>query len=223
MQVKETLFLWDFAVGVGRMCVIPAKVMQVKKILFLWDFAVGVGRRCVIPAKVMQVKKILFLWDFAVGVGQRCVIPAKMMQIMNDSSSDCQLNQREMDCKFESNEVPEFLNDVDEMFVSKVGTIFNTLENAEKLYQDYSKVAGFSTRVQSTNKKGNEIKNQLTTCGREGKWKSKISLTEKTNPSAGLNCPERIYIHILRTLVLDHFQGRVASFTSLLCKSSRDA
>ncbi|KAL1330790.1 hypothetical protein AAHE18_12G135500 [Arachis hypogaea] len=56
----------------------------------------------------------------------------------------------------------------------------------------------FSTRVRSTNKKGNEIKNQLITCNREEKWKSKISPTEKTNPTAGLNCPARIYIHTLK-------------------------
>ncbi|RYR04431.1 hypothetical protein Ahy_B06g084156 [Arachis hypogaea] len=75
---------------------------------------------------------------------------------------------------------------------------FNTLEDAIKFYKDYSKVSGFSTRVWCTNKKGNKIKNQIITCSREGKWKSKISLTEKTNPSAGLNCPARIYIHVLK-------------------------
>ncbi|RYR43525.1 hypothetical protein Ahy_A08g039931 [Arachis hypogaea] len=80
---------------------------------------------------------------------------------------------------------------------------FNTLEDVPKFYTDYSKVAGFSTRVRCTNKKGSEIKNQLITC-REKKWKSKISLTEKTNPSAGLNCPARIYIHIISKVVLHH-------------------
>ncbi|RYQ83106.1 hypothetical protein Ahy_B10g101723 isoform D [Arachis hypogaea] len=77
---------------------------------------------------------------------------------------------------------------------------FNTLEDAAKFYKDYSKATGFSTRVQSTNKKGNEIKNQLITCSRERKWKSKISPTEKTNPSVGLNYPARIYIHILKDI-----------------------
>ncbi|RYQ83107.1 hypothetical protein Ahy_B10g101723 isoform A [Arachis hypogaea] len=42
---------------------------------------------------------------------------------------------------------------------------FNTLEDAAKFYKDYSKATGFSTRVQSTNKKGNEIKNQLIDIG----------------------------------------------------------
>ncbi|KAL4349853.1 hypothetical protein AHAS_Ahas10G0083500 [Arachis hypogaea] len=35
---------------------------------------------------------------------------------------------------------------------------------------------------------GDKIKNQLIVCTREGRWKSKISPTLKTNPSAGLNC-----------------------------------
>ncbi|RYR28896.1 hypothetical protein Ahy_B01g053112 isoform C [Arachis hypogaea] len=77
---------------------------------------------------------------------------------------------------------------------------FNTLEDAAKFYKDYSKAVGFSIRVRSTNKKRNKIKNQLITCSREGKWKSKISPTKKTNPSAGLNCPARIYIHILKDI-----------------------
>ncbi|RYR29644.1 hypothetical protein Ahy_B01g054092 [Arachis hypogaea] len=89
---------------------------------------------------------------------------------------------------------------------------FTTLEDAGKFYRNYAKAAGFSTRVRSTNRKGNEIKNQLITCSREGKWKSKISPTEKTNPTAGLNCPARIYIHTLKNVgawiiskvVLDH-------------------
>ncbi|RYR67384.1 hypothetical protein Ahy_A03g013722 [Arachis hypogaea] len=62
---------------------------------------------------------------------------------------------------------------------------FNTLEDAAKFYKDYAKTTGFSIRVRSMNKKGNEIKNQLITCSR-------------TNSTAGLNCPTRIYIHILK-------------------------
>ncbi|RYR29582.1 hypothetical protein Ahy_B01g054017 [Arachis hypogaea] len=89
---------------------------------------------------------------------------------------------------------------------------FTTLEDAGKFYRNYAKAASFSTRVRSTNRKENKIKNQLITCSREGKWKSKISLTEKTNPTAGLNCPARIYIHTLKDVgagiiskvVLDH-------------------
>ncbi|RYR38246.1 hypothetical protein Ahy_A09g043222 [Arachis hypogaea] len=117
---------------------------------------------------------------------------------MDDSTSDCQLNHSEVDFEFESNEVLEPLSVVDEQLVPKVGMTFKILEDAAKFYNDYAKAADFSTRFQSTNKKRNEIKNQLITCSREGKWKSKISLTEKTNPTAGLNCPTRIYIHILK-------------------------
>ncbi|RYR77480.1 hypothetical protein Ahy_A01g001969 [Arachis hypogaea] len=89
---------------------------------------------------------------------------------------------------------------------------FTTLEDAGKFYRNYAKAAGFSTRVRCTNRKGNEIKNQLITCSREGKWRSKISPTEKTNLTAGFNCPARIYIHTLKDVgawiiskvVLDH-------------------
>ncbi|QHO28278.1 Putative protein-RELATED SEQUENCE [Arachis hypogaea] len=117
---------------------------------------------------------------------------------MDDLTSDCQLNQGEVDYEFESNKVPEPLSVVDDQFVPNVGMTFTTLEDAGKFYRNYAKTAGFSTRVRSTNRKENEIKNQLITCSREGKWKSKISPTEKANPTAGLNCPARIYIHTLK-------------------------
>ncbi|RYR33037.1 hypothetical protein Ahy_A10g047581 [Arachis hypogaea] len=96
---------------------------------------------------------------------------------MDNSTSDSQLNQGEVDYEFESNEVLEFLtwcilqplSVVDDQFVLKVGMTFTNLENVEKFYRDYAKAAGFSTRVRSTNRKGNEIKNQLITCSREEK------------------------------------------------------
>ncbi|RYR27159.1 hypothetical protein Ahy_B02g061495 [Arachis hypogaea] len=71
-------------------------------------------------------------------------------------------------------------------------------------YKDYAKVVGFATKIRNTNRKKNEIK--LITCNREGKWKSNISPTEKTNPSAKLNCSARIYVHILKEIgvVLNH-------------------
>ncbi|RYR01173.1 hypothetical protein Ahy_B06g080033 [Arachis hypogaea] len=117
---------------------------------------------------------------------------------MDDSTSDCQLNQGKVDFEFESNEVPEPLCVVDDQFVPKVIMTFNTLEDATKFYTDYAKAAGFSIRVRTTNKKGNKTKNQLITCSREGKWRSKISPTEKTNPTTGLNCLAQIYIHTLK-------------------------
>ncbi|RYR68185.1 hypothetical protein Ahy_A03g014667 [Arachis hypogaea] len=65
---------------------------------------------------------------------------------MDYSTSDCQLNQGEVDFEFESNEVLESLCVVDDQFVPKVGMTFNTLEDAAKFYKDYAKAAGFSTR-----------------------------------------------------------------------------
>ncbi|KAL4316587.1 hypothetical protein AHAS_Ahas15G0300000 [Arachis hypogaea] len=85
---------------------------------------------------------------------------------------------------------------VDEKFVPKVGMIFKTLEKAGKFYKHYFKLADFSTKIRNTNRDRDKIKNQLIVCSREGRWKSKISPTLKTNPLAGLNCPARIYIHI---------------------------
>ncbi|RYR23795.1 hypothetical protein Ahy_B02g057288 [Arachis hypogaea] len=91
---------------------------------------------------------------------------------------------------------------VDEKFVPNVGMIFKTLEEAGKFYKNYSKLAGFSTKIRNTTRDGDKIKNQLIVCIREGRWKSKIYPTLKTNPSAGLNCPTRIYVHIMKDVSL---------------------
>ena len=61
------------------------------------------------------------------------------------------------------------LSVVDDELVPKVGMTFRTLEDAGKFYRNYAKAAGFSTRVRCTNRKENEIKNQLITCSREEK------------------------------------------------------
>ncbi|RYQ85252.1 hypothetical protein Ahy_B10g104757 [Arachis hypogaea] len=58
---------------------------------------------------------------------------------MDDSTSDCQLNQGEVDFEFESNEVPEPLCVVDDQFVPKVRMTFTTLKDAKKFYRDYAK------------------------------------------------------------------------------------
>ncbi|RYR48381.1 hypothetical protein Ahy_A07g034402 [Arachis hypogaea] len=58
---------------------------------------------------------------------------------MDDSTSDCQLNQGEVDFEFKSNEVPEPLCVVDDQFVPKVRMTFTTLEDAAKFYKDYAK------------------------------------------------------------------------------------
>ncbi|QHO16086.1 Protein FAR1-RELATED SEQUENCE [Arachis hypogaea] len=73
-----------------------------------------------------------------------------------------------------------------------------TLEEAGKFYKHYSKLAGFSTKIRNTTRDGDKIKNQLIVCSREARWNSKISSTLKTNPAAGLNCPTRIYVHIMK-------------------------
>ncbi|KAL4390554.1 hypothetical protein AHAS_Ahas03G0156700 [Arachis hypogaea] len=46
--------------------------------------------------------------------------------------------------------------------------IFKTLEEVEKFYKDYFKLAGFSTKIRNTTRKGDEIKNQLIVYSREG-------------------------------------------------------
>ncbi|RYR21173.1 hypothetical protein Ahy_B03g066440 [Arachis hypogaea] len=91
---------------------------------------------------------------------------------------------------------------VDEKFVPKVGMIFKTLEEAGKFYKHYSKLASFSTKIRNTTRDGDKIKNQLIVCSREGRWKSKISPILKTNPSAGLNCLAKIYVHIMKDVGL---------------------
>ena len=48
---------------------------------------------------------------------------------------------------------------VDEQFVSKVGMTFKTLEEVEKFYKHYSKLAGFSTKIRNTTQDGDKIKN----------------------------------------------------------------
>ncbi|RYR25236.1 hypothetical protein Ahy_B02g058896 [Arachis hypogaea] len=80
--------------------------------------------------------------------------------------------------------------------------IFKTLEEAAKFYKHYSKLAGFSTKIKNMTRDGDKIKNQLIVCTREGRWKSKISPTLKINPSAGLNCLARLYVHIMKDVGL---------------------
>ncbi|RYQ96810.1 hypothetical protein Ahy_B08g092691 [Arachis hypogaea] len=74
---------------------------------------------------------------------------------------------------------------VDEKFVPKVGMIFKTLEEAGKFYKYYSKLASLSTKTRNTTRDVDKIKNQLI-----------------TNSSAGLNCPARIYVHIMKDVGL---------------------
>ncbi|RYR73611.1 hypothetical protein Ahy_A02g008036 [Arachis hypogaea] len=84
---------------------------------------------------------------------------------MNDSTSN-QLNESDLDYSSEWNQADESMCVMDEQFVSKVGMTFKTLEEAGKFYKDYSKLAGFSTKIRNTTRKRDEIKNQLITYSR---------------------------------------------------------
>ncbi|RYR56583.1 hypothetical protein Ahy_A05g022273 [Arachis hypogaea] len=119
---------------------------------------------------------------------------------MNDSTSN-QLNESILDYSSKTNQEDKTRCVVDERFVAKVGMIFKTLQEGRKFYKNYFKLSSFSTKIRNTIQKGDEIKNQLIVCSREGRWKSKISLTLKTNPPAGINCLARIYVHILKDVV----------------------
>ncbi|RYR53961.1 hypothetical protein Ahy_A06g029208 [Arachis hypogaea] len=119
---------------------------------------------------------------------------------MNDLTSN-QLNDNDLIYSSETNDADEIWITrcvVDEKFVPKVGMTFKTLEEVGKFYKHYSELAGFSTKIRNTTRDGDNIKNQLIVCTREERWKSKISLTLKTNPSVGLNCLARIYVHIMK-------------------------
>ncbi|RYR02134.1 hypothetical protein Ahy_B06g080964 [Arachis hypogaea] len=120
---------------------------------------------------------------------------------MNDSTSN-KLNENDLVYSSEMNHADGTSFVVDEKFVPKVGMIFKTLEEAGKFYKHYSKLAGFFTKIRNTTWDGDKIKKQLIVCSREGRWKSKISPTLKTNPSAGLNCPAMIYVHIMKDVGL---------------------
>ncbi|RYR54463.1 hypothetical protein Ahy_A06g029745 [Arachis hypogaea] len=100
---------------------------------------------------------------------------------MNESTSN-QLNECDLDNSFKTHQFDETSCVVDEKFVPKVGMILKTLEDAGKFYKHYSKLANFfSTKIKNMTQNGNKIKNQLIVCSREGRWKSKISPTLKTN------------------------------------------
>ncbi|KAL4350192.1 hypothetical protein AHAS_Ahas10G0117400 [Arachis hypogaea] len=130
---------------------------------------------------------------------------------MNESISN-KLNECNLDNSSEMHQFDETSCVVDEKFVPKVGMIFKTLEEVGKFYKHYSQLAGFSTKIRNTTREGDMIKNQLIVCTREGRWKSKISPTLKTNPSAGLNCPAKIYLHIMNSHFFAKFYIDICSF-----------
>ncbi|MED6174749.1 hypothetical protein PIB30_071984 [Stylosanthes scabra] len=89
----------------------------------------------------------------------------------------------------------QFLCEVDEEYIPKVGMTFETLEEAGLFYKEYAKRAGFSTKIRNTNRSKctKEAINQLITCNKEGKWTSEVPRVEKTNPICG-ECPARIFV-----------------------------
>ncbi|MED6159866.1 hypothetical protein PIB30_046157 [Stylosanthes scabra] len=94
----------------------------------------------------------------------------------------------------------QILDDDEHDYIPRAGMTFHTLEDASAFYKEYAKRVGFSTKIRNTNrcKETKEIKNQLITCNREGKWTSEIPCVEKSNPTCGANCPTRIYVHIVK-------------------------
>ncbi|RYR59536.1 hypothetical protein Ahy_A05g025428 [Arachis hypogaea] len=86
-----------------------------------------------------------------------------------DDSTSIQLNENDLDYSSETNHADETRCVVDENFFPKVGMIFRTLEEVRKFYKHYSKLAGFSTKIRNTTRKGEEVKNQLIVCSREGR------------------------------------------------------
>ncbi|XP_025625466.1 protein FAR-RED IMPAIRED RESPONSE 1-like [Arachis hypogaea] len=97
--------------------------------------------------------------------------------------------------------------------VPKVGICFGTIEDANQFYQNYAKRVGFVTKIRFTRRVGKDKvpKNQMITCNREGKRKSRVSPIEKTNPRTNYNCPARISIRlnkeglwIISKVCLDH-------------------
>ncbi|RYR19571.1 hypothetical protein Ahy_B03g064392 [Arachis hypogaea] len=100
-----------------------------------------------------------------------------------------------------------FLHDV-----PKVGMCFGTIEDANQFYQNYAKRIGFVTKIRFTRRVGKDKvpKNQMITCNREGKRKSRVSPIEKTNPRTNYNCPARISIRLNKEE--DDFQNQWEDF-----------
>ncbi|MED6106762.1 hypothetical protein PIB30_007422 [Stylosanthes scabra] len=115
----------------------------------------------------------------------------------------------------------QILDDEDDQdYIPRAGMTFNTLEDASTFYKEYAKRVGFSTKIRNINrcKETKEIKNQLITCNREGKWISEIPCVEKMNPTCGANYPARI-AHSEENVTLVHFEGGSSLLTSVLPRS----
>ncbi|QHO17203.1 Protein FAR1-RELATED SEQUENCE [Arachis hypogaea] len=94
-----------------------------------------------------------------------------------------------------------------------VGMCFGTRYDANQFYQNYAKRVGFVTKISFTRRVGKDKvpKNQMITCNREKKCKSRVSPIEKTNPRTNYNFPARISIRlnkeglwVISKVCLDH-------------------
>ncbi|RYQ85929.1 hypothetical protein Ahy_B10g105572 isoform C [Arachis hypogaea] len=90
---------------------------------------------------------------------------------------------------------------------------FGTLDDANQFYQNYAKRVGFVIKIRFTRRVGKDKvpKNQMITCNREGKRKSRVSPIEKTNSRTNYNFPARISIRlnkeglwVISKVCLDH-------------------
>ncbi|MED6152152.1 hypothetical protein PIB30_089184 [Stylosanthes scabra] len=137
---------------------------------------------------------------------------------MEASSSDPSV-ELSSDHSCESNNTEEFSCDVDEQYVLKVGMLFQSLEEARNFYRDYAKLAGFAIRIRNTNKsnKSNEILNQLLSCNREGKRRSDVPVSEKTNAVYAANCPARVHVHHLKIIGLWEISKVVLGHSHACC------
>ncbi|MED6146282.1 hypothetical protein PIB30_032999 [Stylosanthes scabra] len=120
---------------------------------------------------------------------------------MEATNSDPSL-EADSDRSCESDNTEQFSCDVDDQYVPKVGMLFGSLEEARKFYADYARCVGFSTKIRNTNrsKKSNQILNQLLSCNREGKRRSDVPISERTNAIYAANCPSRMYVHHLNMI-----------------------
>ncbi|MED6147297.1 hypothetical protein PIB30_042904 [Stylosanthes scabra] len=143
-----------------------------------------------------------------------CVVLC-IFQVRIEATSSDPLLEADSDRSRESDNTKQFSCDVDDQYVPKIGMLFGSLEEARKFYADYARRVGFSTKIRNTNrsKKSNQILNQLLSCNREGKRRSDVPVSEKTNAIYAANCPARINPTL--------YVGRVASYVGTKHQSSQ--
>ncbi|RYR39639.1 hypothetical protein Ahy_A09g045206 [Arachis hypogaea] len=107
--------------------------------------------------------------------------------------------------------------------VPKVGMCFGTIEDANQFYQNYAKRVGFVTKIRFTRRVGKDKvpKNQMITCNREGKCKSRVCLdhSHPCDPEMAklLTCNREMTMHMCRVIerndeAEDDFQNQWEDF-----------